>query len=217
MGIIEIFDLGVCDFRKAWRFQKEIFDQVKSGLLYSALILCRHLPVITAGRNFDVKDILVSKEELLNRKIEVIGIERGGKAAYHGPGQLTVYPIFNLNFFKKDLNWFLRELEQIAVETLNDFGIKAETHNGLTGVWLGNKKIGFIGIAVKNWVTYHGLSMNIKSSDLEGFTLIRPCGMDIEVDCMENILKKEVAIEEVKRVIGNKFESHFLRTSLTAA
>ncbi|MDP2941302.1 MAG: lipoyl(octanoyl) transferase LipB, partial [Candidatus Omnitrophota bacterium] len=142
---IEIFDLGLAPYKEAWDFQKTVFARVKAGEIPSALILCRHLPVITLGRRADEKNILADKDELTGKKIELFRVERGGDVTYHGPGQLTVYPIFNLKYFKKDIHWFLRYLENITVEFLSSFGVKAEVRPGLTGVWVGQEKIASIG------------------------------------------------------------------------
>ena len=102
--LIEIFDLGLIDFSRAWSFQKEIFNRVKSGQLKSALILCSHYPVITLGRTANRKNILASEQTLKSKGIPLYEIERGGDVTYHGPGQLSVYPIFNLNYFKRDIH-----------------------------------------------------------------------------------------------------------------
>jgi lipoate-protein ligase B len=134
-------------------------------------------------------------------------IERGGDVTYHGPGQLMFYPILNLNYFKKDIHWFLRSLEKIAIDLLGEFGILANRVSGSTGVWLGNKKIASVGIAVKNWISYHGIAINIKRNDLENFSLIRPCGMDVKMTSLESQLHRDVQIDTIKAILINKFNS----------
>lgn len=202
---LEIFDLGLADYQKVWDLQKEVFLRLKNGGLNKALILCRHSPVITLGRGADRKNILVSVEELKKRGIQIYEIERGGDVTYHGPGQLTAYPLFNLAYFKKDIRLFLRNLEDITVNLLSDFGIKAEGKSGLTGVWVEDKKIASIGIAIRNWITFHGLSINIKKDDLENFKLIRPCGLDIQMTSLETVLGRAVDIEAIKEVLIARF------------
>ncbi|OGX18294.1 MAG: lipoyl(octanoyl) transferase, partial [Omnitrophica WOR_2 bacterium RBG_13_44_8b] len=123
---------------------------------------------------------------------------RGGDVTYHGPGQLTVYPIFDLKYFRKDINFFLRFLEQVTIDFLADFAIIGERVPGSTGVWVENKKIASIGIAVRNWITFHGLSINIKSGDLDNFHLIKPCGRDIEMTCLETELGGNIEFNAVK-------------------
>lgn len=201
----EIFDLGLVDFKKAWECQKEIFNAVKNGLFESGLIFCRHYPAFTLGRSANKKNILISEEELKIRGISVYEIERGGDVTYHGPGQIIAYPIFNLNYLKKDIYLFLRNLEQIIIDLLSDLGIKANRRSGLTGVWINKQKIASIGIAIKNWITFHGLSINVRKNDLDNFRLIRPCGMDIEITCLETILAKEIEMGVLKENLINKF------------
>lgn len=203
----EVFDLGLVDFRDAWDFQKETHRAVKNHGLASALIVCRHYPVITQGRSASQKNILTSIQELEARRIRVYETERAGDVTYHGPGQITAYPIFNLNNLKKDLNWFLRQLEIAIIGCLSDCNIKSQRRPGLTGVWVGKQKIASIGIAVRNWVTFHGLSINIKKDDLGNFGLIRPCGMDIEMTSLESVLGGPFEIEKAKENIIHKLKT----------
>ncbi|MBU1090964.1 MAG: lipoyl(octanoyl) transferase LipB [Candidatus Omnitrophica bacterium] len=201
----KIFDLGLIQFKPAWYFQKEAFKAVKHGYIDSALIICQHYPVITLGRCANRDNILCSNKVLAFKGIGVFEIERGGDVTYHGPGQLTIYPIFNLNYLKKDIHWYLRQLEEITINFLKDFGITSERRPGLTGVWVGNKKIASIGITVKNWITYHGVSINIESEDLANFKLITPCGLDIEMTCLEKELGRHIAITDLKNDLIRRF------------
>jgi len=203
----EVFDLGTINFRMAWDFQKEILSAVKNKNLSSGLILCQHNPVITLGRAADRKNILMNEQELSLRGIQIYEIERGGDVTYHGPGQLTVYPVFNLNYFKKDIHFFLRYLEEVIMELLSDFGIKGRRIPGLTGVWVGRQKIASIGIAIRNWITFHGLSINIKKDDLENFSFIRPCGMDIEMTSLETVLGKNIEFHDIKENLIYRFKN----------
>lgn len=196
---IQVFDLGLSDFPRSYEFQNHVFNKVKSGSIQSALVICRHRPVITLGRTSDKNNVLNSSG------IAVHLLERGGDVTYHGPGQLTIYPIFNLAFFRKDLHWFLRELEQAAIDLLAEFGVKAERRQGLTGVWVNGEKIASIGIAVRNWISFHGISINIKKDDLANFKLIRPCGMDISMTSLETATGSSIDIEEVKKKAINRF------------
>ena len=205
-----VFNLGVVDFKKALQFQKEIFQEIKNNYFNSALVLCQHYPVITMGRQGSAENIKVSSFELRNRGIHMYEIERGGDVTYHGPGQLTVYPIFNLNYLKKDIRLFLRQLEGLIIDLLSDFGIKGLRHKGLTGVWIDKKKVASIGIAIRNWITFHGLSINIKKDDLDNFSLIKPCGMDIEMTSLETILGRNIEIRQIKEIFTHKFKNTFL-------
>ncbi|MCM8780373.1 MAG: lipoyl(octanoyl) transferase LipB [Candidatus Omnitrophica bacterium] len=205
----EVFDLGLVDFKHAWQFQKEIFQVVKENHLSSALILCCHYPVITLGRQADRRNILVSEEELKKRGIPIYEIERAGDVTYHGPGQINAYPIFNLHYLKKDIHLFLRRLEEVVIELLSDFGIEATRYAGLTGVWVKGFKISSLGIAIRNWISFHGISINIKEDDLRNFSLIRPCGMDIDMVALEMILSRRVDMEMIKQKLIFKFKDNF--------
>jgi lipoate-protein ligase B len=203
----KVFDLGLVDFKKAWDFQKEVFFQVKNDRFKSALILCQHYPVITLGRSATRKNILAQEAELKNKGIKVYEVERGGDVTYHGPGQLTAYPIFNLNYLKKDIHWFLRYLENIIIGCLSDLGTRAHRLPGLTGVWVNKRKIASIGIAIKNWITFHGLSINIKKADLVNFNLIKPCGMDIMVTSLESVLGSEIRVNQLKKILTRRLKN----------
>ena len=189
------------DFVKGLDFQREIFQRVKDEEFKAALIFCSHNPVITLGRSSGKNNILADRAELKKNNIEVFEIERGGDVTYHGPGQLMVYPVFNLAYFKKDLHFFLRKLEETAISALEAFDIKGERIKGKTGVWVGPEKIASIGIAVKQWISFHGLAINVKKSGLDNFALIKPCGMDIMMTSMETILGKDIEIDAVKEAI----------------
>jgi len=204
-----IFDLGLADFKNAWQFQKEIFQEVKNNSFSAALILCRHEPVITLGRQGKKDNIKASMHELKNMGIHVYEIERGGDVTYHGPGQLTAYPIFNLHYLKKDIHLFLRQLEESIINLLSGLGITGVRHTGLTGVWIGKEKIASIGIAIKNWITFHGISINIKKEGMDNFHLIKPCGMNIQMTSLENILHRNVEIDDIKNSLIQAFRNNF--------
>jgi len=222
------FDLGLVDFEKGRQFQKEIFNDIKNNHFDAALIICRHYPVITMGRHANKENIKVSLSELKKRAICLYEAERGGDITYHGPGQLTIYPIINLNYLKKDIHLFLRRLEGLAIDFLSDFGIKGLRHKGLTGVWIDKsrpfysnaydsgkegrdkQKIASIGIAIRNWITFHGMSINIKKDDLDNFKLIKPCGMDIEMTSLETVLGTHIEITNAKEAFMRKFKNNFL-------
>jgi len=208
---LKIIDLGLVDYLEAWNIQRDILAKVISGEMNSALILCRHYPVITLGRGASRESLRFSNEVIRARGIKIYNIERGGDATYHGPGQLTVYPVLNLRYFKRDIHWFLRELESLVISSLADLNLPVSRVEGFTGAWIGNKKIASIGIAVKHWVTYHGLSINIKRDDLANFALIRPCGMDIKVTCLEEALGRDVEIADVKFSLLERFNEMLRR------
>lgn len=210
----EVVDLGIIAFSRAWQFQKEVWKAVRNNQIYGALIICQHYPVITLGRLANKNNILISRSELHSRKIPTYEIERGGDVTYHGPGQIVAYPIFNLDYFGKDIHNFLRKLEEVIIGLLWDFAVFGRRYRGLTGVWIEKSKIASIGIAIKNWITYHGLSINIKNDDLVNFGLIRPCGMEINLTSLESVLGHDIKMDEVKFSLINKFKEIFSKRLL---
>ena len=201
----KVFDLGLIEFKSAWEYQKDLFLKVRQDGLSYALILCQHKPVITLGRTSRKENILAEKEQLEKLNINTYEIERGGDVTYHGPGQLCIYPIVNLTYFKKDIHWFLRSLEALLLDVLSEFQIKAQVSAGFTGIWVKQEKLASIGIAIRNWITFHGASLNINQDDLANFSLIRPCGQDIMMTSMETILNQEVKIDKVKEVLTRRW------------
>ncbi|MDD4893763.1 MAG: lipoyl(octanoyl) transferase LipB [Candidatus Omnitrophica bacterium] len=208
--VFKLFNLGIMDYKEAWELQGKVFGQIKNNSLNSALILCQHYPVITLGRQGKEDNIRVLPLELKRMGIGVYKIERGGDVTYHGPGQLIAYPVLDLGSFKKDIHLFLRQLEESAIKFLSAFGVKGLRRKGLTGVWIGQRKIASIGIAIKNWITFHGISINLKKNDLDNFNLIRPCGMDIEMTSLETILGENIEIGRAKEIFIDKFKDEFL-------
>ena len=202
----KILDLGLVDYQKALQLQKDNFELIKSGSLKSVLVFCRHYPVITLGRRAKIENIKIDMQSLSSRKIPVYPVERGGDVTYHGPGQLVIYPLIHLEAYKKDIHFFLRCLEKTVIMVLSEFGIKASAKAGFTGVWAGERKICSIGITVRNWISYHGLALNVSKSDLANFSLIKPCGLDIEMTSMETILNQEIKFIDVQKTFIRRFE-----------
>jgi lipoate-protein ligase B len=202
----KIIDLGLVDYQKALQLQKDNFELIKSGSLKSVLFFCRHYPVITLGRRAKVENIKADPRSLAGWGIAVYPVDRGGDVTYHGPGQLVIYPLINLAAYKKDINFFLRRLEQTIITVLSEFGIKARAQAGFTGVWVGERKICSIGICVRNWISYHGLALNVSKSDLANFSLIKPCGMDIEMTSMETVLNRTINFIDVQKTFIRRFE-----------
>jgi lipoate-protein ligase B len=165
--------------------------------------------VITFGRAGRETNLLTDDESLKKSRVEVYYIERGGDVTYHGPGQLVAYPIFDLNYWKKDLHLFLRNLEEVIIQTLSEYGLKAERVKGLTGVWVKGKKVAAIGVAVKKWITLHGFALNVKT-DLSYFRFIHPCGIvDKPVTSMQELLGGKVDLREVSKIVQEKFAGVF--------
>ena len=165
--------------------------------------------MITLGRSAKKENVLKPDEQLKSLGIEVVHTNRGGDVTLHLPGQLVVYPIFDLRYLGRDIGLFLRNMEKAVISMLKDYRIKAVALEGSTGVWVDQKKIASIGIAVRNWVAYHGVSLNI-SCNLDLFSLIRPCGQDIIMTSMARFLSPDVlSISEIKRRLTDKFKQVF--------
>lgn len=202
-----ILDLGAIDYFAAFQKQKELFQQIKSGAIGSALIFCRHYPVVTFGRRANIANLKVDSQDLSRRGIALYPADRGGDVTYHGPGQLVVYPLVRLEVFNKDIHYFLRWLEQRVILVLAELGIDSCVKEGLTGVWVKEAKICSIGIAVRNWISYHGLALNVAKDDLANFSLIRPCGMDVKMTSLETILNRKVEFGDLQEKIIRRFEN----------
>ena len=166
-------DLGLIAYADGLKVQETTRDAVIEGTGLETLLVCEHPKVITVGR------ALGSGGEVFSKDIPVFEITRGGRATLHLPGQVVIYPIIDLRKREKDLHGFMRTLEEGIITTLGDFRIQADRVDGKTGVWVreGSKKIASLGIAVKKWVTYHGLALNV-TCDLRAFSALSPCGFD---------------------------------------
>ncbi|HEV8600772.1 MAG TPA: lipoyl(octanoyl) transferase LipB [Gemmatimonadales bacterium] len=153
-------------------------DRVAGKLVRDVLLLVEHDPVVTLGRSTQAASLPVPRALLEQRGIEVFEVERGGDVTLHAPGQLVGYPILDLSGWRRDLHWYLRQLEEVLIRALDRLGIPAERNAGKTGVWTSGAagKIASIGIHVKQWVTMHGFALNVLT-DLSLFELIVPCGI----------------------------------------
>lgn len=205
---MHLIDLGTTDYISAYILQKEILEKIRQGNYKDTIIFCEHPHTITLGRNAELENILIEDLRLEERGIKLYSVDRGGDVTYHGPGQLLIYLILDLSFWGKDLRKFLRKLEILGLLTLKDFGIECEIREGLRGVWVKDRKIVSVGIGVKDWITYHGLSLNV-NTDLSYFDLIRPCGLDTKMTSMEETLKERQNVDKVKERIFKNLESLF--------
>ena len=151
---LNIVKLGVVDYGWAYELQKRLLQEHLEGRGSNTLILLQHTPVVTIGRGGSGSNILVPRSVLTASGIELYEIDRGGDVTYHGPGQLTGYPVIDLRCFKKDIHWYLRQLEEVIIRVLAEFGVEGERIEGYTGVWVGNEKVAAIGVAIKRWITY---------------------------------------------------------------
>jgi lipoyl(octanoyl) transferase len=219
-------DLGNMEYGEAWTFQEKLLKEntvIKSlkakGETSSDtthhLLFCEHPPVYTLGKSGKEEHVLVSKDELSRRGIAYYPTNRGGDITFHGPGQVVGYPILDLEKFYTDIGKYLRNLEEVIILTMAEYGLKGDRSPGETGVWLDpeNKlkarKICAMGVRCSRWVTMHGFAMNI-NTDLNYFSMIVPCGIaDKQVTSLQKELGRKVDMEEVKRKIKSNFSKVF--------
>ena len=222
---ILVRDIGRHSFLEAWKYQEKIFQKIINQKVQNRskykkietknfLILTEHNHVYTIGKSGDVSNLLIDKNELTKREIEYYEINRGGDITYHGPGQIMVYPILDLDNFFTDINLYLRKLEDVVIYTLKSYDLKGFTIKGETGVWVKDKnglskKICAFGIRASRWVTMHGLCLNV-NPDLSYFDFIIPCGIkDKGVTSLSHLKKEVIDINQVKSKLVENFELVF--------
>jgi len=172
--------LGQRSYDDTWKLQKALVAARRLRRIPDLFISVEHPHVITTGRATDLDNVLNLDAPDRSGPVPVVHIERGGDVTYHGPGQLVGYFIFNLDDSSRDLHAFLRQVEEVQLQLLAKFGLEGRREEGKTGAWVAEQKLGSVGIAVRNWITYHGFALNC-ATDLRFFTLINPCGMDAGV------------------------------------
>lgn len=208
---VEYIDLGLVDYKKAWDFQEEYFKKIVDIKINNRnnqteettpnyLLFCQHPHVYTLGKSGKVENLLLDEHGLDEKEATFYKINRGGDITYHGPGQLVVYPILDLDNFFTDIHKYMRFLEEAVIKTCADYGITAGRIDGLTGVWIndGNpRKLCAMGVKSSRWVTMHGLALNV-NTNLEYFGNIVPCGIDDKaVSSIQKELGREIEITEV--------------------
>jgi lipoyl(octanoyl) transferase len=176
-GRLAVAELGRVSYHEAHALQRALADRRISGALEDdVLLLLEHEPTITLGRGTRPTSLPLAPSILAARGLTVVEVERGGDVTWHGPGQLVGYPILDLGRHRRDLHWYLRQVEEVVIVALASLGVAADRNPGLTGVWTGGRKIASIGIHVRHWVTSHGFALNLTNA-LDGFGLIVPCGI----------------------------------------
>tara|TARA_Y100000817_G_scaffold260181_1_gene214298 strand:- start:1304 stop:1960 length:657 start_codon:yes stop_codon:yes gene_type:complete len=209
-GDIKILDLGIKPFDEVWSLQKILQLKRIKNQISDTLILVEHEPVYTFGKNVNRDHLLPN----INKHIRVFNTERGGDITFHGPGQLVVYPIINLKNYRTSIFWYIRTLEEVIIECLKCYEIFATRIDGLTGVWVKNKKIAALGVKISRWVTMHGFSLNIYT-DLKYYDGIIPCGIkDYGVTSIEKLSGKVHEMSLVKRLVRKKFDQCFSINSM---
>ena len=221
-------DLGLIDYKEAWDYQTDLFNQIlavksenrnlpnnEQQTTNNYLIFCEHPHVYTLGKSGDENNLLVKKEDLYTINASYYHINRGGDITYHGPGQIVVYPILDLENFFTDIHQYMRLLEEAVILTLKEFNIQSGRIKGLTGVWLDTesetktRKICALGVKMSRWVSLHGLAFNV-NVNLDYFKHIVPCGIDDkQVTSVEKELGNRQDMQTVKSVLKNNIISLF--------
>ena len=213
-----VVDLGLVGYQPAWDLQRRLVAARKAGAAPDALLLCQHPPVITLGRNGKREHLHASDQLLRQMSVEFHHTDRGGDITYHGPGQLVGYPILNLAEIRRDVVWYVRQLEEAMIRATADLGIVATRKAGMTGVWVdlpgGEEKLAAIGVHISRWVTSHGFAFNV-ATDLSAFDLIVPCGIRGRgVTSLERKLGRPVPQGEVMDRLATHFAAVFERKAL---
>lgn len=197
--------LGRVPYAEALARQEDLVARKAADpALPDELLLLEHEPVYTIGRTPDQSSL----RDASRLPHPVVQINRGGQATYHGPGQLVGYPILNLRPRGQDLHRHLRSLEEVLILTLRDYGLDAGRRDGLTGVWIAERKIASIGVGVRRWISMHGFALNV-GSDLSAFTAITPCGIaGVEMTSVSRELGREITVREVADDLGPIFRVH---------
>jgi lipoyl(octanoyl) transferase len=224
----QFLDLGLIEYQQAWDYQTNLFQSIldvksqnrsipdnEQQATSNYLLFCEHPHVFTLGKSGDEKNLLVKKEDLHTIRATYYHINRGGDITYHGPGQLVVYPILDLENFFTDIHKYMRLLEESVIQTLAEFNILAGRINGLTGVWIDfndeskARKICALGVKTSRWVSLHGLAFNI-NTQLDYFNHIVPCGIDDKaVTSLEKELGKQQNMNQVKPILKQKLAELF--------
>lgn len=199
---------GRVPYREAWDRQLEVLEQVQAGA-EDTLVLVEHPPVLTLGANFHRENLLLSPDEYGARRIEIHQTDRGGDVTYHGPNQLVIYPIFDLDRHGRDLHRWLRGLEETMIVACREFGLVAERFPPNTGAWVKGRKIAAIGIKVRRWVSLHGIALNC-DLDLAIFDTFVPCGIQGHgVTSLSEETGRNVTIEDADPVVVAAFAEVF--------
>ncbi len=170
LPVLEVMRLGRRGYEETHALQQELVEKRLKGEITDTLILVEHDPVVTVGRGAD-------RAAAEAAGLPVFEVERGGEATYHGPGQVVAYPILALPEGRRDLHRYMRDLEEVVIRVLDELDLAGRREEGKTGVWIAERKVASIGVAVRRWVTWHGLALNVHT-DLEAFQPFRPCGLD---------------------------------------
>jgi lipoate-protein ligase B len=206
--LARLIDLGLQPYRDVWELQHRVHERVRTGEDPETWIFVEHEPVVTLGRNAKTANLLLSREQLLARGVDVVEIERGGDVTYHGPGQLVVYPIRRLERFREVVP-LVRSLEEAVIAACGSFDIEASRWSEHAGVWVGRNQICAIGLAVRQMTSLHGIAFNV-STELDYDRFINPCGLtDRGLTSLSRETGRVVSLAEAKATLLPEIERAF--------
>jgi len=204
-----IVNLGRAKYLEVLDLQRRLVELRQRNLVVDTVLLAEHEPVITLGRRGNRTNILSTSVELASEGIQVHPVERGGDVTYHGPGQLVVYPIVHLTQRNLSVRRFVDLLEEAIIQVLADFGIQAGRNPQHRGVWISHLKVAALGVAIRRWVSFHGIALNV-SPNMEHFCHINPCELRSEqVTSMAKLLGETPSMEEVIQKFVGRFVELF--------
>ena len=211
--MFDVRRLGVVRYADALELQRALVEERKAGRIPDTLLLLQHPHVLTIGVKKDGRQhILAEPETLAARGVEVFETGRGGDVTYHGPGQLVGYPIIDLHPDRRDVHKYVRDLEAVMIGVCADYGLAADRVKGMSGAWIGDAKIGAIGVRISRWVTSHGFAFNV-TTDLDFFNLIVPCGIAGKaVTSLASQLDRQVPMAEVEDLFIRHFSTVFAKS-----
>ena len=208
-----VIKAGIVPYDDGWHLQQKLKNARSAELVGDTLLLLQHLPVITFGRKMNGDNLLMPEKFLRQKGIDCIATDRGGDITYHGPGQLVGYPIIALQKCGLTVGTYVRNLEQVIIDSLIELGISGGTMPGMVGVWVGESKIASIGVRVSNGVSTHGFAVNVEN-DLTPFQYIHPCGMQgMGVTSVAEHVQEKVDYGDVESLVAANFQRRFQMTS----
>jgi lipoyl(octanoyl) transferase len=203
--------LGRTAYGDGLSLQERAVERLRADEGREQLLLLEHPHVFTLGRGADAANILADQSQLAAHHIEVFATGRGGDVTYHGPGQLVGYPIINLKPDRQDVHAYVRDIEEVLIRAIGDYGVKGERIKGLTGVWVDDEKVAAIGVRIARWITSHGFALNV-NTDLNYFKMIVPCGItDRGVTSLARLVGRALDLREVADVVTRHFGEVFDR------
>ena len=206
---LHIIDCGLADYRQALKLQHQLREKRRLGEIQNTVLIVEHPPVITLGARQSANKLIASRDDLAQKQIDVVDIRRGGGTTAHNPGQLIFYPILNLQEYGLGISEYIRELESIGAELLQQSGVHTERKKGMPGLWVGVKKIASIGVRVSKFITYHGMAINI-NNDLSIFEFITPCGLEgVEMTSVLKQTGKHCSMKLIKKRLSQLLIRHF--------